>query len=1180
MADDMSKNDKKKITQEEEDQIWSWNARLPPTPQLTVTQVFSAQVKKSLDDPAVDALDGTLTYNQLDHYSTRLALHLRSILTDITSDEIVPICFDKSTWLVVCMMAVSKAGMAYTTLDPSNPTERLHTCLATVSPRAMLIEDKFVEKFSGTELKLVANVPEICSSLSDAAKDNGVADLPVSQPTDLAYVCFTSGSTGLPKVVQHTHSGAVSNVVHGHGYTAGSRVLNFASQAFAVNTVMTLKTLCNGGLLVLPPEKERMGGIASFITRKEITITVLTPTLLNLLSPDDVKCLKSLMVGGEPVTQRLIDIWAPRLSLLEAIGMTEGVGITNLVDTSGKKSRARQFMTGCAWIVDVDDADTLAPIGETGELLFEGPGLLQGYRNNDEANAKALIEEPPAWAKKRGEKRPVRLFRTGDLAKYVEDGVVQIVGRKDTRVKLYGQRFELGDVETAMLDCLPPGVIVAAEIVEPANGNGPMLVAFINGLSGDFSLEAKQLRERLATKVPDYMVPRGLVELEDPPLNASGKLDRKLLRQKAAEMSLIELVKHTGSLDKAVPETPQEKAMQQLWATVLGIPTQCIGLQDDFFYVGGDSLQCIKLIAEARKSDVGLSISDILQHRTLQAMSAAASFGVHDESAKPASEDSAYTIGTVASAFPQDDVEDIALATDWQAWCIGQGLLKSHGWHDYMIFKFKKPLDTDKLRNACKQLIERHGVLRTVFTVKERKTFQVILKPEAYPFHFSVKESADGKDMDQDAKEIIQQDMKRQKQLGDPLVAFTLVKDATDSMHQLILRISHAQYDALSLDKLWRSLEALYYERPLEVIPFTKFCAEASLASNNSESYWKEALANSSMSQLRTHARPSVSCPINSVVKASIPLVDLKASGFTTATAVFAAWSVVLSKLTGQDSVVFGYIISGRHLPMPKISEVLGPCMNVLPLHINVSPTGQTSSLLGSVQSNYLKSLEHGYLGHHRVIEKCTNWPRWTRFSSMVNHLSFAIGDAPFSEHGECDFSVYEPEHDKADLWLQTFARADELEVELRYSAEAFSEEWVKTVLDYFTTVYQQLPNVLERQISETLANSSVAAPQDVPVERLEQMKVDSPSLPEYPKALEEMVLSAWESVLGADFKSYPGFTHQTPFFEMWGNAIAAAALASEYSKRGFSVSSEEVLEFPSIGETVAHLSTRAKSES
>jgi len=1176
---DIPTDDMKKITQEEEDQIWSWNARLPPTPQLTITQVFAKQVKDSFDDPAVDAPDGTLTYAQLDTYSTHLALHLRSMLSDITSDEIVPICFDKSIWLIVCMMAVSKAGMGYTTLDASNPTERLHACLATVSPRVMLVEEKYGERFAGTELKLVANVPEICSV---SGQDEGKVDeakLPVTAPTDLAYVCFTSGSTGLPKVVQHTQSAAVSNVVHGHGYAANSRVLNFASPAFAASTVTILKTLCNGGLLVLPPERERMGGIASFISRKEITRTVLTPTLLNLINPDDVKCLKFLTVGGEPVTQQLIDIWAPRLSLVEAIGMTEGVGIANMVDTSGKKSRARQFMTGCAWIVDEDDADTLAPIGVTGELLFEGPGLFQGYRNNPEANAKALIEELPAWARKRGEKRPTRLFRTGDLAKYVEDGVVQIVGRKDTRVKLYGQRFELGEVETAILNCLPSGVIVAVEIVEPANGNGPMLVAFINGLLGDFSHEAKQLREKLATTLPDYMVPRGLVELMDRPLNPSGKLDRKLLRQRAAEMPLIELVKHTGSLYKAAPVTPEEKTLQRLWATVLGVPVEYIGLQDDFFYVGGDSLQCIKLIAEARKEHVGLSIEDILQHRTLQAMSAAASFGVQDHSTKLESEDPTYSIGTIASNFLQKDVEDIALATDWQAWCIAQGLLKSHGWHDYMIFKFKKPLDTDKLRNACQQLIDRHAILRTVFAVKEGQTFQIILKPEAYPFHFVVKESGDVQNLDEHVKATIQQDMKRHTQLGDHLVAFTLVKDATDSTHQLVLRISHAQYDALSLDKLWRSLEALYYDRPLEVIPFTKFCAEASLASKSSELFWKEALANSSMSQVRNHTRPSVGYPINSVVKASIPLVDLKASGFTSATAVFAAWSVVLSKLTGQDSVVFGYIISGRHLPMSNISEVLGPCMNVLPLRTDVLPTGQTSSLLSSVQSNYLKSLQHGNLGHYRIIEKCTSWPRWTRFSSIVNHLSFAFVDPPFSEHGECEFSVHEPEHDKADLWLQTTARADALEVELRYSTDAFSADWVKTILEYFTTVYQKLPDVLERQISETLPQLNVTAPRDDAVDRPQQIKVDSPSLPEYPKALEEMVLSTWASVLGADFKSHPGFSYQTPFFEIWGNAIAAAALAAEYSKKGVFVSSEEVLDSPSVGETIAYLSTRVKGE-
>ena len=482
---DISEDHKKKITEQEEDQIWSWNERLPPTPQLTITQVFSRQVQDSPDAPAVDAPDGTLTYAELDKHSTRLACHLRSIISDISSDEIVPICFDKSIWLVVCMMAVSKAGMAYTTLDPGNPTERLYACLSTITPRAMLVESKFKERFSDTEMKLVANVTEICNA-ADGETNSGV-ELPVTLPSDLAYVCFTSGSTGLPKVVQHTQSSAASNVVHGHGYAANSRVLNFASQAFAASVVTTLKTLCNGGLLVLPPERERMGGIASFITRKQITRTFLTPTLLNLLSPDDVSCLQFLTVGGEAVPQRLIDIWAPRLSLVEAIGMTEGVGIANIVDTSGKKCRARQFMTGCAWIVEQDDTDTLAPIGETGELLFEGPALFQGYRNNPEANAKALITELPAWGKKRGAERPNTLFRTGDLAKYVEDGVVQIVGRADTRVKLHGQRFELGEVEKSMLDVLPAGVTVAAEIVEPVNGTGPMLVAFIHGLSTNFS---------------------------------------------------------------------------------------------------------------------------------------------------------------------------------------------------------------------------------------------------------------------------------------------------------------------------------------------------------------------------------------------------------------------------------------------------------------------------------------------------------------------------------------------------------------------------------------------------------------------------------------------------------------------------------------------------------------------
>ncbi|USP74700.1 uncharacterized protein yc1106_01974 [Curvularia clavata] len=1160
------------ITREEEDTIWSWNACLPPASNLTITQLFSKQADESPDAPAVDAPDGIITYGQLDAYSTRLALHLRAMVGDTTGDETVPICFDRSIWLVICMMAVSKAGMGFATFDPSHPTERLHTCLAAINPRAFLVEEKFRDRFSNTDLNVVSNVPEICS-VRDGKTDTAT-DLPAGLPSDLSYVCFTSGSTGEPKVLQHTQSSAVATAADDKAYSVGACILNAASPAFPASIVLTLKTICNGGLLVLPPERERMGGLANFITKKGITNMFLTPTQLNLLKPEDVGCLKLLLVGGEPLTQKLIDIWAPHLTLAEAYGMSEGVGIVNEIDKSGIKSRSLQAIRGCAWIVDPDDINTLMPIGETGELVFEGHVLFKGYRNNPETNAKSIIEGPPSWAKKRGEERPKRLFRTGDLAKYIEDGVVQIVGRKDTRVKLHGQRFELGEVEKSMVGFLPTGVTVAAGIVEPVNGYGPMLVAYIHGLSTDFSQEVKQLREKMAAILPEYMVPRGFVELKDRPLNPSGKLDRLQLRKRAAEMSLVELIRHTSSSEKTLPVTEQEKSMQSLWATVLGLPIDYIGLDDDFFYLGGDSLQAMKLFAAARRENILLDIEDILKHRILRAMSEAARFGSEAESIKVENGHQTYKISGITSDIPEEDVEDVALATDWQAWCIGQGLLQAHGWHDYMILKFSKDFDVERLQHVCQQLLDRHAIFRTVFFVKERKTFQVVLKPKAYPFHFLMKQSG-GQNVDEVVKETIREDMRRNRQLGDPLVAFTLVQDSKNATSQLIFRISHAQYDGACMDKLWRFLEALYLDQPLEVIPFKKFCEEASLASKNSEPFWKDVLANSSMTEVRSHTRPSIEYPINNAAKSSIPMIDLKVAGFTQATAVLTSWSIVLSKLTGQTSVVFGYLSSGRDLPMPGVSDVIGACLNVLPLRTDIQLTTQTSSLLSSVQSNYLKALQHGHLGHYHIIENCTAWPRWTRFSTIVNHVSLGSIKPLFSGVGECAFEYYEPEHDKADLWLQTFVRGNELEVELRYSTKAFSHDWVKGVLDYFVGVYKQLPNILPHQLEEKLPPFNLTLPEDDLVSsRQLNGKTKTPSL-DHLGNIEANVLSCWESVFGIDVRSDVKFSHDTPFYEIWGSAIAAPALASEYTKNGLDMSCEEVYEYPSITQTIPHLARR-----
>jgi len=174
---------------------------------------------------------------------------------------------------------------------------------------------------------------------------------------------------------------------------------------------------------------------------------------------------------------------------------------------------------------------------------------------------------------------------------------------------------------------------------------------------------------------------------------------------------------------------------------------------------------------------------------------------------------------------------------------------------------------------------------------------------------------------------------------------------------------------------------------------------------------------------------------------------------------------------------------------------------------------------------------------------------------------------------------VYEPEHDKADLWLQTSARDNKLEVELRYSQRAFSEDRVKAVLSGFVQTYEQLPHLLEQKLSDILARLDLAAFQHNLISPRQARKQAPRPGTENAKILEEVVCSAWESVLGSDFRSSPGFTYQTPFYEIWGNSIAAAALACEYSKRGFATSIEELLDFPSVAETIALLSTRTKGD-
>lgn len=990
----------------------------------------------------------------------------------------------------------------------------------------------------------------------------------------------------------HGHREAVANSLHATGYGPGARVLQFAPQSFGASIWEIFKGLANGGCLVIPPSRDRLGGIASFIMKKQITRTFFTPSMLNLLRPEDIPCLEILTVGGEPVTEQLIQTWCRRVRLIEAFGMTEGVAMETEIDQDGNKTREGQRLVGATWLVDPDDVNKLVPIGAIGELCIESPALCRGYQDNPEANAQAFVENP-RWAGDRPG-RATRLFRTGDLARYIEDGVVQIIGRKDSRVKLYGQRFELGEVEQALRRIVPEHVTVAADVVKPSGGS-PLLAVFVHGAGPDgFPDLVRKIRREASAALPDYMVPRGFVVLEERPMNASGKLDRRALREHARALTTADLVAHVHGSDgeKTPPGSEEELALHAIWSRVLNLPPSAIGLEDDFFTSGGTSLHCIKLLSAVREKGLELEIEDIFESRTLGAMSK--SLKPRRAGAGPDGQNDGalrYSAADLGLDVPEDKIDSVLEATDFQAWSVYSGLLESRGWHDYLKFEFSGPLSEERMEQACRGLVAAHPVLRTVFCVQARKTYQVVLKPEAYNVMFTVRSGESSSSLQEAAARAIEADMQREARLGDALVSFQLIKNTPASRTMVIMRISHAQYDAISLDQIWRTLERLYYTGAgpaPDVVPFAKMVDAISHPEyqEKAEAFWRRYLDGSSIPPVVPRGAPRCDRVLDGSLETTVPLAELRGHGTTSAAAVLLAWAMVLAQLTGRADVTFGNVISGRHIPVAGVESIVGPCWNVVPVRVDTGfPDGELAPALSSVQSEYLRSLSFGHLGHRRLIENCTEWPRWASFSTILNHLSFEEMEEPFSgessqrEGLHCDFGIFEPANGgkDCDLWLlsRPDARAGAITFELKYPSSSFPEPWVRSVLEHLCLIFERLPSGLD-SAGGGFKRPSISQPAlDLRGEAGGNLLPKSASPSGSSAATDALVRDAWRFVLGDDLKTRQGpISDATPFYEVWGDLIAASALAKFYNESGFRVKTEDLVDHPTMEAQKILLST------
>ena len=1144
----------------------------------TVHDLISDQASLRPDTAAVCSWDDTLTYTELDQLSARVALYLKTL--GVGLETYVLFSFDKSAFAIVAMLGILKAGAAYVAVDPMHPPDRKAFIARDVSATVAVTSPQHQHMFSSL-VDFV--VPIDRSSVERLASEGTLSPVPPSNP---AFVVFTSGSTGVPKGIIMEH-GAFATGARSHApalrINKKSRVLQFAAYTYDVSMGEIFSTLMHGGTVCVPNEEERLSNLAAAINSLSANWLFLTPTVASLLQPDSVPSLRHLVLGGEHATTANFQTWADKVHLTNSYGPAECAIWTNCapgVQSDSDPSNIGHRIGSKLHIVEANNHDKLTPQGCVGELVVESPSLARGY--NDPEKTKAAFIVGPKWA---GAGR--RMYKTGDLATYNFDGTISIVGRKDNQVKLNGQRMELGEVEhhlwaDAYVDkgmALVPNAGLCKKhlvsVVSLRGINRVQLGAHFTLVSGSHKKEVgmaiSRLREALASKLPKYMVPTVWIVLEDLPLNASGKLDRKAVAEwvKKMDEETYRNVMELAQSDKAKiqPSNKMEASMRKLWSKVLGIPEDSISMDDNFLQSGGDSITAVRLTAAARQEGITLLVRDIFQKPLLKTMCSAAKWEqLADQVAiepfsvfkKEEKEDALKKLSQWIS-HPADNIEDVIEATDYQSWTLSSGHLRSRGYMNYFSIRFDENTDVAKLKIAYQAVIARHPILRTVFVMHKQRLLQVVLKTYA-PEHSDYKlHGDDGNDGIPQA--LIQEDMKRPVVLGEDIVRFILIKQ-NDNSHRLVLRLSHAQYDGISLPSILQDIKASYEGTTLSTsTPFSTFVhGTRSQDSDQSEAYWTALLKDSNMTNVLQHKSFPYKNRVDRILSRTVSPKPLTAEGITFASTVKAAWSLVLSSLADTSDAVFGQVVSGRNT-LTGIQDVVGPCMNILPVRVPLQSTWTNADLARFVQDQHLSSMPHENLGMRRIIENCTAWPKRTRFSSIYQHTNFGrqfFGEVLSTSSGS-EMTGYSPPHDVADVWIWTAPVGDgKFSVDFTFADGVVSDEVAQLMLDMLCQNIEDISVNQDSQIRTPLSTVSLPItydeePEDKCLEEYVQQHERLSS-----SSVKSLVEHAWKEV----FSVQEGEDEEREWWSLRGDLMAAVHLAELYSKgTGVEVSVEMVIE-------------------
>jgi tyrocidine synthetase-3 len=1026
---------------------------LPPVPNAAspnnVADLFRAQARKAPAAPALSSRGETLSYGELDRRSNALVQRLRE--QGVDRGDLVGLVAPPSFEMIIAILGVLKLGAAYLPLDPTTPGERFRKIAADARMAALLIAGD-PGPFAWPGLAIMQLDKEAWSAVEE------LPALPAIDSQDLAYVIYTSGSTGTPKGVMVSH-GALANYITWATKTyVGQEKISFALHSpLSVDLTVTsiFVPLVSGNRIVIYRLDDAVALIEDIIRDNQVELIKLTPTHLSLLGAVDGELdrngsrLRKIIVGGEDLKTSLAAkihaSFGGRIEIFNEYGPTEATVGCMIHKYEPRTDTALSVPIGQAidntGIYLLDQYGHPVPEGVTGELCVAGVCLARGYLNNP-----LLTDE--RFVMNRIGPTPLRMYKTGDLARTLPDGNIEYLGRNDDQVKIRGFRIELGEIEASLLRFPQIKEALVTTRVDAA-GDTCLCAYFV----ADGEIPATELRAGLAEYLPPYMIPAWFVPLRRFAIARGGKLDKKELPD---PLALI-VSSHTYT----APRSKTETVMARIWEQVLGVGR--VGIDDNFFELGGQSLKAIFMTGRAnRELKASISLRDVFAQPTIRKLAARVELTGEDSPVliEPVGEREYYPVSSAQERLyilNQLAPADVQYNVPWAMEITG-------------------PFDAERWEQAFGALIARHEPLRTSFALVDERIVQKVHQCPDFAFEY----------ISSTGEAAIQQEIERFVRPFDlskaPLIRAAIVKSG-ESVHSLIVDMHHIVSDGISVEIILDELCSLYRRQTLEppAIQYKDYAAwqrarsqsEAVLAQG---AYWTELFAGELpvLNLATDYPRQAVQSFEGGLVtfQADTPTVEgLRAicrdCGATMHMILLAAYTVLLSKYAGQEDIIVGTPVVGRN--EPSLERVVGMFVNTLAMRNQ--PRGELTfrEFLRLVRSNALDAYANQEYQFEELVDKLMldrNLSRNPLFDTVFASLD--EGSEKFEIDGLTVKRLnFEWKISKFDLTLLAAEGEERLDFELEYCAKLFRKDTMERLSLHYRNILEQIVHHPDRKIAD-----------------------------------------------------------------------------------------------------------------